>query len=80
MRDGSTNSLKIIKNFSANSFDVFDLYNNGYMWGGQLRVVFDGTIILNENNSTNVSLPSKPKSFRRKNFNDITIKMGIIVR
>lgn len=63
-------------------YEIFDVYNNGYDLGGKLRVLFDRYFIIS-NNTDSFNLSKSilyPKIITRQYLNDITLRIGLIVR
>lgn len=59
---------------------IFGVYNNGYSLGGKLPVVPDRNITISKNGSITISEPTVyPKIRRRRNFEDITLRVGVFV-
>lgn len=67
-------------NFST-SYDVLDVYNNGYLNGGKLRTkkryVYLVDDEMNENYLVNIEKSSKFAT--RKDYSDITLSIGLVV-
>lgn len=72
--------LRIQFSFSKTYYKLYDVYNNGYNFGGKLRIIFDRYIMLTLNNDiffTESIFYSKIAY--RNHLNDITIRIGVIV-
>lgn len=62
-------------------FELFDVYNNGNDLGGELRVVHDRFVAIDKNDAIRLTESALyPKIVYRKRFEDITLRIGLIVR
>lgn len=70
----------LICTFSWIIYDVFDVYNNGYDLGGQLRIEFDRKlIIISDGRAISTKSLLYPKVVRRKKLNDVVLRIGLMV-
>lgn len=59
---------------------MFDVYNNGYDLGGQLRIEFDRKlIIISDGRAISTKSLLYPKVVRRKKLNDVVLRIGLMV-
>lgn len=71
--------LKFLIFYSTKQYKVFDVYNNGYKWGGKLKVIFNKYLIHENNNHKIYTTKSNINSIQRKSLNDITLRIGMDV-
>lgn len=67
-------------NNSGKYFEIFDVYNNAFTLGGKLRMISDQKFIIAKNKLTESALQKTPKLENRKDFSDVTVRVGLIVR
>lgn len=60
-------------------YQVFDIYNNGYDFGGKLQIIFDRYFTIKNNTVDFNQSNLYPKTVHRKFLNDISVKIGIPV-
>lgn len=60
---------------------MFDVYNNGFMLGGKLKVTFDRYFIMNESDAflTDSARSQVPKYTYRQQMTDVTVRVGLVV-
>lgn len=65
---------------SDKHYKMFDVYNNGFQQGGKLKVVFDRHLVITKNDSIYFTKSMvSPKISKRKNFSDLTLRVGLHV-
>lgn len=64
--------------FSEQRYEIFDVYNNGIIWGGKLQKTNDGYFIVKSNGQIQFyKTNNQPKAFKRKFFDDVTLRIGL---
>lgn len=61
------------------TFDVFDVFNNGYDLGGKLKVFFDRQLTIKNDSVTLTNSKLYPKIIHRKYVNDVALNIGVTV-
>lgn len=64
------------------SYELYDIYNNGFNRGGKLNITFDRYFIVNEmgyGSLTESIIQRRTKYENRSNMSDITVQVAVIV-
>lgn len=64
---------------SKTQYEIFDIYNNGFTWGGKLRIVFNRLLEVRNQEIYGLTFNNYPKTIQRKSFDDITLRIGLSV-
>lgn len=64
-----------------NEYELFDVYNNAYSLGGQMNIVRESTLIMDDNGTilTDSMRRQVAKYLYRSKLSDITARVGIVV-
>lgn len=68
-------------NATNNEYDLFDVYNNAFQLGGQLKITRDSTMVVNVNGTslTNSMRTQVAKYVYRDKLTDVTARVGVVV-
>lgn len=71
--------MMLIQTFCSESvYDVADLFNNGYEYGGKLKAIIDSQIMIDSNETVHIfKMYYYPKIRQRKFLEDIKLRLGL---
>lgn len=59
-------------------YKMFDVYNNGFTWGGKMKKILDRYILVDQNDRIHLTKSNiYPKVHHRRFLDDITLRIGI---